>query len=224
MINVRSTGGRTERKLPNRLSGIADVGAKISLVAVGLILFAFLTDPTPTKDLPGIGLPVTLPVSQPDVGHSVASYFVGMWVWEFTFPLLILAVYDRWTDARQVDTHLLIGLPAVYMTGLLLYCGSVYVPLVSPEPLGPAATAVCWAFCATGASLWGVITAVVAALGLVSWIGATRGWASRGWLAVGFGLLSLPLGIPTIYWGYTMLRNTSGGGHPEGVGEPTAAQ
>jgi len=199
-----------EVALPNRLSNVASVGARLWGVAVALVVVAFLTDPTPTKDLPGVGLPATLPVSQPDLGHSVASYFVGMWLFEFTFPLFLLAAYDRFELGEQWTQQLLVGLPALYMSMLLAYCSLVYVPLVSPAPLGPAATAVCWAFCATGAPVWGAITAVVAALGVLAWVGAERDWSRQAWLAVLFGVLSVPLGVPAIYWGYTReMRKTA---------------
>lgn len=196
--------------LPAPLSRIATAGARAFFVAVALVGVAFLTDPTPTQDLPGVGLPVTLPVSQPRFGHSVASYLVGMWLWEFTFPLALLAAFDRWNLSRAAGRRLLVGLPVVYMLGLHLYCRFVYVPNVTPTPLGPAATAVCWAYCATGAPTWGLVTLGVAGLGILSWIGAATERTYRGWGTLLFGILSLPLGIPAIYWGYTAVVNRRG--------------
>jgi len=187
--------------LPDWLSNVASVGARLTGVAVALIVTAFLTDPSPTKDLLGLGLPVTLPVSQPSVGHSVASYFAGMWLLEFTFPLFLLAAYDRLSLTERWTRRLLVGVPVAYMTALLAYCALVYVPNVSPAPLGPAATAVCWAFCATGAPLWGWVTAAVAGLGGLACAGSERDWSGRRFLAVLFGVLSLPLGVPALYWG-----------------------
>lgn len=187
--------------LPEWLSTVASFGARLCGIAVALIVAAFLTDPSPTKDLPGVGLPVTLPISQPDLGHSVASYFVGMWLFEFTFPLFLLAAAERLAFSGQWNRRLLVGVPTVYMGTLLAYCSLVYVPIVSPAPLGPAATGVCWAFCATGSPLWGGVTAVVASLGVLAWVGAARDWSRQGELAILFGVLSLPLGVPAIYWG-----------------------
>lgn len=92
-------------------------------MALVVVVLAFLTDPTPTRDLPGVGLPVTLPVSQPHLGHSVASYLVGMWMFEFTFPLALLAAYHRWVRSANGGHRLLVGLPAVYMLALNLYWG-----------------------------------------------------------------------------------------------------
>jgi len=206
-MSVTDTPGHgTTAGLSRRLSSVASVGARLSGVAVALIGTAFLTDPAPTKDLPGVGLPVTLPVSQPDLGHSVASYFVGMWLFEFTFPLLLLAAYDHFDPTERWRRRLLVGVPVAYMSTLLAYCSLVYVPLVSPAPLGPAATAVCYAFCATGAPVWGVVTAAVAGLGGLAWVSAERDWDRQGWLAVLFGVLSLPLGVPAVYWGYRRVR------------------
>lgn len=199
----RGVAGRqaTGPSLPDWLSEAADVGSKAFLLAVALVTVAFLTDPTPTQDLPGVGLPVTLPVSQPHLGHSVATYLAGMWLWEFSFPLALLAAYERWGRARYWGRHLLLGLPAVYVVALYLYCALVYVPAVTPTPLGPAATAVCWAFCATGDPVWSAATAGVAALGLLSWRAVARGTTHAGWLAALFGVLALPLGVPALYWG-----------------------
>lgn len=202
MAYERTSSHVDSRRLPDWVSRLSDIGTKLFLGAVALVGIAFLTNPTPTQDLPGVGLPVTLPISQPSLGHSVVSYFVGMWLWEFTFPLVLLAVYDRWGRSRTVGHHLLVGVPAVYMLTLLLYCNFVYVPNVTPTPLGPAATAVCWAFCATGAPLWGMLTAGVVALGVLSWVAVSREWRASGWLTMLFGVLSLPLGVPAIYWGY----------------------
>jgi len=218
MHTASATQG-TGSELPDWLSRATSVGARLFGVAVALVGIAFLTDPSPTKDLPGVGLPVTLPVSQPDFGHSVASYFVGMWLFEFTFPLFLLAAYDHLELSGRRASRLLVGLPTAYMSVLLAYCSLVYVPRVSPAPLGPAATAVCWAFCATGAPLWGGVTAVVAALGVLACAGTERNWTRRGDLAVLFGVLSLPLGIPAIYWG---IKSRDGAESVSGVVTRTA--
>lgn len=190
-------------RLPDRLGRLASAGATVTAVAAALAGLAFLTNPTPTQDLPGIGLPVTLPLTQPRLGHSAASYLVGMWVLEFTLPLALLAAYDRWAHTPVTSRRILLGVPAVYMLALSVYCRVVYVPTVTPTPLGPAATALCWAYCATGVGVWSTAALVVSGLGLLAWVAAAREWRSRGLVAVLFGVLSLPLGVPAIYWGYT---------------------
>ena len=193
------THSTANHRPPNWLSTTTSAGAVLFGLAAALVGLAFLTDPTPTQDLPGIGLPVTLPISQPDFGHSVASYAVGMWLWEFTFPLVLLWVAEK----RDLwNFRLLVTVPVVYMGTLLAYCSTVYLPAVTPTPLGPAATGVCWAYCATGAPLWGAVTAAVVAVGLLAWLAARRQRPSHGTLAMLFGALSLPLGLPAIYWGY----------------------
>jgi len=206
-MELSKEGHRSNRqRFPGRLDAVTTAGTRIFYVAIALVALAFLTNATPTQDLPGIGLPVTLPVTQPRWGHSAASYLVGMWLVEFTFPFAVLAVARRWGTTERRRRGLLLGLPAVYMLGLHLYCRFHYLPAVTPTPLGPAATAVCWAYCATGGPAWGLVTAGVASLGVLAWLLADRSGPLRGWAAISFGILSLPLGIPALYWGYTTVR------------------
>lgn len=193
------------RPLPPRLREAARWGTRALALATGLIVLAFLTNPSPTADLLGVGLPVTLPVIQPDLGHSALSYLVGMWLFEFAAPLAILAAYVRWGTDRRRERLLLLGLPAAYMTALTAYCATVYVPNVTPTPLGPAATAVCWAFCATGGAVWGALALGIAGLGLFAWLTTAREWRASGWATITFGVLSLPLGLPALYLGYRRL-------------------
>lgn len=199
-MNIRSRSLDSYR-LPKPLERIATVGTRLFFVGVGLVVLAFLTNPSPTQDLLGWGLPVTLPVSQPRWGHSVASYLIGMWLIEFTFPLVLLAAYDRLANSPTESQRWLLAVPAVYMLALSLYCRIVYVPNVTPTPLGPAATALCWVYCATGVGIWSNLALGTAGLGLIAWTAARREWRSDWLLAVLFGFLSLPLGIPAIYYG-----------------------
>jgi hypothetical protein len=193
-------------RLPEPLDKIATVGEQLTIVAVGLVVVAFLTNPSPTQDLLGWGLPVTLPVSQPRWGHSVASYMIGMWMLEFTFPLALLAAYDRWADSEIASRRWLLAIPTVYMLVLSLYCRVVYVPNVTPTPLGPAATTLCWAYCATGIGIWSDLALGTASLGLIAWVAASRQWYSDWLTAVLFGFFSLPLGIPAIWYGLRARR------------------
>lgn len=194
------------RHLPEPLRTASRWGTGAFALAMALVILAFLTNPEPTADLLGLGLPVTLPVTQPKTGHSAFSYQVGMWLWEVSFPFAILAAYQRWGHSERRERFLLVSVPALYMTALTAYCASVYVPNVTPTPLGPAATAVCWAYCATGASVWGLLASLVATAGLLTWLASSRGWRGADRLAVAFGVLSLPLGVPALYYGYRRLR------------------
>lgn len=198
-----------ERILPEPLRQASRWGTRVFVVAMALVALAFLTNPEPTADLLGVGLPVTLPVTQPKTGHSALSYQVGMWLWEFSFPFAILAAYRRWGHSPRRERFLLLGLPAVYMSTLTLYCGLVYVPNVTPTPLGPAATAVCWAFCATGVAIWGLLAALVAGLGLLAWFATSADWRGADQATLAFGVLSLPLGVPAVYLGYRRLQASS---------------
>ena len=193
-------------RLPEPLNRIATVGERLTIVAVGLVVVAFLTNPSPTQDLLGWGLPVTLPVSQPRWGHSVASYMIGMWLLEFTFPLALLGAYDRWADSKTASRRWLLAIPAAYMLVLSLYCRVVYVPNVTPTPLGPAATGLCWAYCATGIGLWSNLALGTAGLGLIAWAASRREWQSDWLFAVLFGVFSLPLGVPAIWYGFRSRR------------------
>ena len=205
-LTTRRAGGIERPLLPEWLQTLSRWGTRAFVVAVALVVLAFLTNTEPTADLPGVGLPVTLPITQPSTGHSALSYWVGMWLWEFTFPFVLLAAARRWGTSPRRERFLLLGLPALYMTGLHLYCRFVYVPTVTPTPLGPAATAACWAYCATGASVWGLVTVAVATLGLLAWLATARGWRGGASTTLAFGVLSLPLGVPAIYLGYRRLR------------------
>lgn len=200
------THPRDVYRLPEPLERITTVGTRLFFIAVGLVVLAFLTNPSPTQDLLGWGLPVTLPVSQPRWGHSVASYLIGMWIIEFTFPLALLAAHSRWAHSQTESRRWLLALPAVYMFALSLYCRVVYVPNVTPTPLGPAATALCWVYCSTGVGIWSNLALGAAGVGLITWFAASREWQSDWLLAVLFGVLSLPLGIPAIYYGLRHYR------------------
>ncbi|WP_225334624.1 hypothetical protein [Halomicrobium urmianum] len=198
--NLSSSESRT--RYPEPLSTATAIGTRLFAVAVALVVIAFLTNPTPTQDLPGVGLPATAPVTQPHWGHSAASYLVGMWLWEFTFPFVVLAAARRWGTTARANRGLLLGLPVAYMLALYLYCRFHYLPNVTPTPLGPAATGVCWAYCATGDPTWGLATLTVGLLGFGAWLATRADARGSGWLAASFGLLSLPLGVPALYWGY----------------------
>lgn len=196
-----STQSRDAYRLSEPLERIATVGTKLFFLAVGLVTLAFLTNPSPTQDLLGWGLPVTLPVSQPRLGHSVASYLVGMWILEFTFPLALLAAHHRCANSKTATRWWLLAIPALYMLVLSLYCRVVYVPNVTPTPLGPATTGLCWVYCSTGLGIWSNLALGTAGLGLIAWVAASREWRVDKLFAVLFGVLSLPLGIPAIYYG-----------------------
>lgn len=202
MTEANLSARESRPRYPESLSTATAVGTRLFVVAVALVVLAFLTNPTPTRDLPGMGLPVTAPVTQPHWGHSAASYLVGMWLWEFTFPFAALWAARRWGTTERAKRALLLGLPVAYMLALSLYCRLHYLPNVTPTPLGPAATGVCWAYCATGEPAWGLATFAVGTVGLVAWLAARADARGSGWLAVSFGVLSLPLGVPALYWGY----------------------
>lgn len=195
-----------ERPLGPRLSAVARAGTLGFGVALIFVTAGLLTAVRPVGYLEWIRLPATLPVDQPRLGHYPASTTVGLWLWEVTFPLAVLGLYDRTGGGPVLRRRLLVALPAAYMLGFAAYCRFVYLPRVQPTPIEPATTAICYAFCTTGVGLFGAATVGVGLLGVVSWFGLRRGGGRGAALAtLAFGVLSLPLGAPAIYAGYRAL-------------------
>ncbi|NHN58842.1 MULTISPECIES: hypothetical protein [Halorussus] len=204
-VSDSASGGRA---LGPRLSAVARAGTLGFGVALVLVTAGLLTAARPVGYLEWIRLPATLPVDQPRLGHYPASTTVGLWLWEVTFPLAVLGLYDRTAGGPVLRRRLLVGLPAAYMLGFAAYCRFVYLPRVQPTPVEPAVTAVCYAFCTTGVGLFGAATIAVGFLGVLSWLGLRRSSGRGSALAtLAFGVLSLPLGAPAVYAGYRALRN-----------------
>lgn len=191
-----------------RLSALARAGTLGFGVALALVTVGLLTAARPVGYLEWIHLPATLPVGQPRLGHYPATTTVGLWLWEVTFPLAVLGLYDRTGGGPVLRRRLLVALPAAYMLGFAAYCRFVYLPRVSPTPVEPAVTAICYAFCTTGVGLFGTATVAIGALGVLSWLGLRRSGGRGAALAtLAFGVLSLPLGAPAIYAGYRALAD-----------------
>lgn len=185
-----------------RFARLGTIGFGVSL---GLILLGFLTNPQPYPYYGWAALPVTPLPNQPRLGHYPLSITLGTWLWEFTFPLVLIWLVDRYslgsTHARKV---MFLVLPAIYALGFHLYCRFVF-PQPAPSMWEPAVTAVCYIYCQNYDLLWSYITLGTVALGLLGAVLSAEDTAS--WLIiVVFGVLTFPLGIAPLY--EAMLRQS----------------
>ncbi|WP_436907302.1 hypothetical protein [Halosimplex marinum] len=178
-----------------RTAGVGTVGFVLANLLVGL---AFLTDPDPMPYYPWASLPVAPLPDQPTLGHYPASYTLGLWLWEFTFPLSILWAADRAElTGERARRAALVGLPAVVALGFHAYCALVF-PQPTPTPWEPAVTAVCYVYCQTYAPLWSAVTVGTVLLGVGGWLAPRDSRLGRAATA-GFGLLAFPLGALALY-------------------------
>lgn len=198
-----------ESALPAWLDRYAAIGPHGLVVGTALCLAALVTNPVPDPSFPWLTLPpsLRLPIEQPRIEHWPVSYTVGIWLWVGCFPALFLAGYRRWGRRFRRGADLwLVGLPALAMIGWTTYCRFFWPKLEPATWNAPSYTLVCWLYCSSYDPLWSNAAYAVALLGL----GATALVVRRHGLApialVGFGALSLPLGLPALYEGYRQLR------------------
>lgn len=182
----------------SRYVGLALYGLVLGTV---LCLGALFTNPIPDPSFPWASLPASarLPVTQPRIEHWPVSYTLGIWLWVFGFPALFLAGYRRY---RRRASLWLVALPTTAMLAWTTYC-RFFWPKLSPASWNaPSYTAVCWFYCSSYDPLWSNLAYGVALVGVVATALTFRdsSWATR-WLAA-FGLLSLPLGLPSLYAAY----------------------
>ena len=197
------------RPLSGRLRRVARLGTWAFVLANALVAFSVLTNQQPVPYWPWLSLPVAPLPTQPRLGHYPLSYTLGLWLWEFTFPLSVLWGVDRLAVTSDRGRRLaFVALPAVVALAFHAYCRFV-VPQPTPSVWEPAVTAVCYVYCQTYAPLWSAISVGTGALGLA---GALAPRDSRvGTLAtVAFGLLAFPLGVLALYEAATRRRGASG--------------
>jgi hypothetical protein len=179
-------------------------------LAVGtvLALLAFVTNPVPDPSFSWATLPADLRVgyTQPRIEHWPVTYTAGIWLWVFGLPFALLAAYRRYAPGSGVsDSAWLVGLPAVLMVALTTYCRFFWPKLYPPSWNAPSYTLVCWGYCSSYVPAWSNLAYVVALLGVASFL-LVRANPDRGRLAaLGFGVLSLPLGLPALV--YARQRN-----------------
>ncbi|WP_123537979.1 hypothetical protein [Halosimplex salinum] len=207
---TRRTRGTAESEgFPPWLRRVARVGTAGFVLANLLVVLAFLTDTVPVPYYSWLSLPVAPLPDQPTLGHYPASYTLGLWLWEFTFPLSILWVADRAgvTGERGRRTAF-VGIPALVALCFHAYCVLVF-PQPTPTPWEPAVTAVCYVYCQTYAPLWSAITVGTVLLGVGGWLAPRDSSLGRAGTAA-FGVLAFPLGVLALYDAATASAN----GHP----------
>lgn len=194
----RTRGAGEGEALPTWLRRVARTGTAGFVLANLLVGLASLTDPVPVPYYPWLSLPVAPLPDQPTLGHYPASYTLGLWLWEFTFPLSILWGVDGVGLAGDRGRRTaFVGVPALVALGFHAYCALVF-PQPTPTPWEPAVTAVCYVYCQTYAPLWSAITVGTVLLGVGGWLAPRDSSLGRASTAV-FGLLAFPLGIPALY-------------------------
>lgn len=186
---------------PSWLARYTDAGLYGLLVGTVLCLVALFTNPIPDPSFPWVTLPASLrlPVTQPRIEHWPVSYTLGIWLWVFCAPALILAGYRRYQNRSMVW---LVALPTTAMLGLTTYCRFFWPKMYPPSWNAPAYTFVCWLYCATYDPLWSNLAYGIAVLGIVATTVAVRNSSWDTYALVIFGVLALPLGLPVLYEAY----------------------
>lgn len=192
-----------------RVARVGTVGFAASLVLISL---GFLSNPQPSPYYGWASLPVTPLPEQPRLGHYPVSVTLGTWLWEFTFPLVLIWLADRHSlGCARARMALFLVVPAVYALGFHLYCRFVF-PQPEPTSWEPAVTAVCYVYCQTYDLAWSHVTLGTVAVGLFA--AALPGRRTGRWLAiVAFGVLTFPLGIAPLYEA-SLRRDTTPPGRP----------
>ncbi|SFS09838.1 hypothetical protein SAMN05216559_3597 [Halomicrobium zhouii] len=193
------------RSLPQWLETYTKFGLFGLVVGTALCLLALFTNPVPDPSFPWFSLPEVyrFPITQPRIEHWPVSYTVGIWLWITCAPALFLRGYERFVwRPRYGPTTWLVGLPTLAMIGLTTYCRFFWP---KPQPAtwnAPAYTFVCWAYCSTYDPLWSNLAYAIASIGVITFVMLVR----RSSLAVAteatFGVLALPLGLPTLFDAY----------------------
>lgn len=167
-------------------------------VSLGLILLGFLTNPQPYPYYDWATLPVTPFPNQPRLGHYPLSITVGTWLWEFTFPLVLIWLVDRYSLGAERERNVMfLLLPALYALGFHLYCRFIF-PQPTPSLWEPAVTGVCYIYCQNYDITWSYITLGTVMLGLLG--AALPDDRPDSWfIVVMFGILTFPLGIAPLY-------------------------
>ena len=116
--------GETVPALPAPVEHYATAGLHGLLLGTVLCLVVLFTNPVPDPSVPWATLPpsLRLPLHQPRIEHWPVTYTVGIWLWVFCYPALLLAGYRRYGDSNRGAAVWLAGLPTVAMLGWSTYC------------------------------------------------------------------------------------------------------
>ncbi len=198
--------------LPSWLEAYVEVGTYGLVIGAILFLGAFLTNPVPDPSFHWATLPASLrlPFEQPRIEHWPVSYTAGVWLWVFFLPALFLHGYRRFgRRARFGDLAWFVAAPTLAMIGWTTYCRFFWPKLYPRTWNAPAYTFVCWLYCATYDPIWSDAAYAIAGLGLVATWLAWRGMRKAPIVLAGFGVLSLPLGVPVLYEAYRRFEKRS---------------
>jgi hypothetical protein len=206
-----ATTGDTAPALPGRIGQYTTAGLYGLVLGTVLCLVALFTNPVPDPSFPWATLPpsLRLPFQQPRIEHWPVTYTIGIWLWVFCFPALFLAGYRRYGDRNRGAAVWLVGLPTIAMLGWTTYCRFFWPKLRPPTWNAPAYTFVCWLYCSTYGAVWSNASYVIALLGVVATFLALQRSQRSGYALLGFGILSLPLGLPALYEGYRRVRRNA---------------
>ena len=201
----------SEVPLPAALETYSRAWPYLLAAAVCLILFAFLTNPTPDPSMPGLSLPEAwrLPFEQPRVHPWPLSYTVGLWTTTITLPSLLLAGYRRFGDVPPRGPAVwLVAVPTLAMLAETSYCRFLLPQLEPVTWNSPDYTFVCWLYCSSYVDFWINAAQSVVAFGAVASIAALLETRWAGWATLLFGVLAFPIGIPPLVAGLHALRRS----------------
>ncbi|MFO8035234.1 MAG: hypothetical protein R6U57_01200 [Anaerolineales bacterium] len=197
---------------PFRLDNYPKYGLYALVGGTLLVVAAFFTNSVPDPSFPWASLPsgMRLPFTQPRIEHWPVSYTIGIWLWVFAFPALFLEGYRRYGRSNRHGADMwLMALPVLAMLGWTTYCRFLWPKLYPPSWNAPAYTLVCWLYCATYNPLWSNAAYAISGMGILA---VMLAWRRSRWVATtltAFGILSFPLGIPTIFISRLRKRDTS---------------
>lgn len=123
LFSTRSDSG--SGPLPRWVARTSEYGLYALLTGCTLMGIAFLTNPVPDPSFPWATLPESFRFSytQPRIKHWSVTYTIGLWLIVFTFPILILQVYQQYgSDSRFSASSWLVGVPVSAMLALTTYC------------------------------------------------------------------------------------------------------
>lgn len=203
LFSTRSDSG--SGPLPRWVAHASEYGLYVLLTGCVLMGIAFLTNPVPDPSFPWATLPESLRLSytQPRIKHWPVTYTVGLWLIIFTFPLVILRAYQRFSfDSRFSASSWLVGTPVSAMLGLTTYCRFFWPKLHPATWNAPSYTLVCWAYCSSYVPAWSNLAYGVVFLGIGAAYLAYRNSPRAKYGLAMWGVLAFPLGVPALYGAY----------------------
>lgn len=198
-------------ELPPVLEQYSRAWPYLLATGVSLVVFAFLTNPSPDPAMPAATLPETwrLPFRQSRIHPWPISYTVGLWILTATaVPSLLLAGYRRFGEASPRGPAIwLVAVPTLAMLAETSYCRFLLPQLEPVTWNSPDFTVICWMYCSSYVPFWMNAAQSVVAVGAVASIAALLETRWAGWASLVFGVLAFPIGIPPALAGVHALRD-----------------